>query len=127
MYDTGKILTGLAIFLCLVTFPAWYQVAGGKTTLAPEIILPADEKQCVEPTEYMRANHMELLLDWRDSVVRQGIRNYTASNGKEYNMSLTGTCLDCHKNKEEFCDRCHDYLGEKPTCWSCHITPEEPK
>ena len=29
-------------------------------------------------------------------------------------------CLDCHKNKSNFCDKCHDYMGVKPYCWECH-------
>lgn len=125
MYDANKILVGLAIFLCLITFPIWYLAASGKIAFAPKLVIPAEEKQCVEPKEYMRTRHMNLLLDWRESVVRQGIRTYVASDGKEYRISLTGTCLDCHENKGEFCDRCHNYLGKKPACWNCHIAPEE--
>ena len=26
-------------------------------------------------------------------------------------MSLSNTCLDCHSNKAEFCDRCHNYAS----------------
>ncbi len=73
----------------------------------------------------MRANHMRLLNDWRDLVVREGERTYTAADGKVYEISLTGTCLKCHSNKETFCDRCHDYAGVTPSCWNCHIIPEE--
>ena len=29
-------------------------------------------------------------------------------------MSLTRTCMDCHSNKAEFCDRCHNYLAVRP-------------
>ncbi|MBE0429326.1 MAG: hypothetical protein IBX61_05585 [Thermoleophilia bacterium] len=27
----------------------------------------------------------------------------------------TNQCLACHSNKEEFCDRCHGYVGANPT------------
>ncbi|HBB17924.1 MAG TPA: hypothetical protein DCZ97_13330 [Syntrophus sp. (in: bacteria)] len=73
----------------------------------------------------MRASHMKLLAAWRDDVVREGKRTYTAADGRIHQISLTGTCLNCHSNKDKFCDRCHDYSGAKPACWSCHIIPEE--
>jgi hypothetical protein len=73
----------------------------------------------------MRAEHMQLLDVWRDSVVRESKRIYVNPEGKEFNMSLSNTCLDCHSNKAEFCDRCHDYASVQPYCWSCHI--EDPK
>ena len=68
---------------------------------------------------------MKLLAAWRDDVVREGKRTYTAADGRVHPISLTGTCLECHSNKKQFCDRCHDYSGAKPACWSCHIIPEE--
>jgi [DsrC]-trisulfide reductase subunit J len=129
MYDAKKIVPGLLIFLGLVTFPFWF--SGGKAAPPPGLKLdtPAiqqlKEKKCIEPTAYMRANHMELLDYWRNSVVRQGDRIYKASDGKEYPLSLSGTCLECHSNKEQFCDRCHTYEAVKPTCWSCHVIPQE--
>jgi hypothetical protein len=32
--------------------------------------------------------------------------------------------MDCHSNKKEFCDTCHDYSSVTPYCWSCHIEPK---
>ena len=78
-------------------------------------------KVCVRSTEYMKAEHMQLLDVWREAVVRRGERTYVSPDGKEYNMSLSNTCLDCHANKTEFCDRCHDYASVQPYCWDCHI------
>jgi hypothetical protein len=129
MYDARKIIPGVVIFLGLASFPLWW--GHGKSAPPPEISLntPAiqrlAEKRCVEPTPYMRANHMEFLNTWRNAVVRQGDRIYTASSGKEYDMSLSGTCLGCHSNHEQFCDRCHNYEGVRPACWSCHNVPQE--
>lgn len=131
MYDSGKIITGLIIFAGVVTFPFWYNV--GRSAPPPEpkidtpIIQQLQEKQCVETTSYMRSSHMQLLNNWRTWVVRDGHRIYVADNGKRYNMSLQNTCLRCHLNKKDFCDRCHDYLGVKPDCWSCHIEPKGEK
>ena len=129
LYDGGKIIAGIVVFLIVASVPFWY--GGGKAVSPPDLKLDTPkiqqlkEKLCVESTPYMRANHMRLLHTWRESVVRDGNRFYTATDGKTYKMSLTGTCLECHNNKAQFCDRCHDYAGAKPNCWSCHIIPEE--
>jgi hypothetical protein len=69
--------------------------------------------------------HMDLLNEWRDDVVRKGKRIYTSPGGKKYNMSLSNTCMECHSNKAEFCDECHQYAGVDPYCWNCHIEPKE--
>jgi hypothetical protein len=43
-------------------------------------------------------------------------------------MSLSNTCLDCHSNYTEFCERCHQYASIEPYCWDCHINnPKENK
>ncbi len=95
--------------------------------LEPKIVTP--EKQCVESREYMRAKHMDLLQVWKESVVREGKRMYVATDGKEYEMSLIRTCMECHRNKAEFCDQCHSYVRTKYVkaeldCWDCH-SPRE--
>jgi hypothetical protein len=125
MYDSGKILVGIIIFIGLFTSPIWYDLASWESSNKPNIILPTNEdmKECVASTEYMRASHMDLLNEWRDEVVREGNRIYTSHNGKEFEMSLTKTCTNCHYNKTEFCDQCHDYLGVTPYCWDCHVEP----
>jgi len=125
MHDAGKIIAGLVVFLALVTFPMWYQVARGAGTASPELETVRDSKECVAPTEYMRALHMDLLNVWRDEAVRDGDRIYVGVGGKEYEKSLTGTCLGCHSSKEAFCDRCHGYVGAEPYCWDCHGEPAE--
>jgi hypothetical protein len=123
--DKKVIIIGLLIFLAIITFPIWYNIAGGKATYKPELVYVTDAKQCVAPTDYMTASHMNLLNEWRDEVVRHGNRVYVAFNGKKYSKSLSQTCMDCHSNKSEFCDRCHNYMGVDPYCWECHIEPKE--
>ena len=127
MYDKGKVLVGLIIFLGLITFPFWYNM--GKAAPAPELKLTDAAKAakvCVEPTAFMRAEHMQVLDLWRHEVVRNGERVYVSTTGKEYSMSLSNTCLDCHSNKAEFCDRCHTYASVTPYCWDCHLdNPKE--
>lgn len=125
MGDKGKIIFGLSIFVILVTYPFWSPLAasgepeGGR----PELEMPANETACIEETSYMTANHMDLLNQWRDELVRDGNPEYTATDGKTYLKSLTKTCLSCHEDKDAFCTRCHDYADVQPTCWQCHTTP----
>lgn len=129
MNDKGKIIVGIVIFLIIFTFPFWYSM--GKEGKAPELVLTPKAKEakvCVRDTEWMAANHMALLDLWRDTVVRKNERVYVNEQGKEFMMSLSNTCLDCHSNKAEFCDRCHDYASVSPYCWDCHIdNPKEAK
>jgi len=124
MYDANKIIPGLIIFFALVSFPIWVTAASGKIAYVPEPEIVTGEEQCVETAEFMRANHMDFLIDWRETVVREGHRTWVSEDGREYDMSLTNTCLDCHSNKSDFCDQCHDYVGAQPDCWTCHNEPE---
>jgi len=148
MYKGGKIIASLIIFVALLAFPFFYNI--GKANAGPEN-LPASisqlaSKQCVEPAEYMRANHMQLLNKWRESAVREGKTVYVNSQGKSFDISLQ-SCVDCHKTvtvpnagglsnpasnagglskpainaSDQFCVSCHNYAAVKPTCWSCHI------
>ena len=122
MKDKKKILAGLAVFIAVISFPFWFNL--GKAAPAPELELTAKAKaakSCVMATEYMTAEHMQLLDVWRHNVVRGGERMFVNPEGKLFNMSLSNTCLDCHSNKEKFCDRCHDYASVRPYCWDCHI------
>jgi hypothetical protein len=122
--DRMVIFAGLAAFLVLITFPIWYGRAARTTSRPPDLKLPATEKQCVAPVSYMRSSHMQLLIRWREDAVRENVRTYTAFNGKTYQVSLTRTCLHCH-NKQDFCDRCHNYAAVKLVCWDCHLDPNE--
>lgn len=122
MKDRNKILAGLVIFIAVITLPFWFNM--GKAAPAPELELTAKAKAakvCVMPTAYMKAEHMQLLDVWRHNVVRNGERAFVNPEGKLFDMSLSNTCLDCHSNKEKFCDRCHDYASVRPYCWDCHI------
>jgi hypothetical protein len=124
--DKKYIIAGLAFFIALFTFPFWYN--SGKAAPGPEIKLTdmaKEAKECVMPTAYMRAEHMQLLDIWRQSVVRNSDNIYVNPSGKAFTMSLSNTCLDCHSNKAEFCDKCHDYASVRPYCFDCHI--DKPK
>jgi hypothetical protein len=127
MYDAGKILGGVVIFLVLVTSPLWYNAVTASPADVPKLDPPPNgAERCVEETSAMRATHMDLLNDWRDAVVREGRRSYVSgATGATYDMSLSETCMDCHSNKAEFCDRCHTYMAVNPYCWDCHVEPKE--
>jgi len=127
MYDAGKIITGLLIFLCLITSPIWYNLAMGKAAIRPDPKLPAKETECVAPKATMVATHMAILNDWRDDVVRGDAQEYVSPTGKRFTMSLSQGCMRCHPNKAEFCDQCHNYVDVSPYCWQCHVEPKEKK
>jgi hypothetical protein len=82
-------------------------------------------ENCVEATDYMRRNHMELIKHERHIVVHQGIR--------DSNHSLAG-CVACHVApgpdqkpvsvyaEGQFCSRCHEYTAVDVNCFGCHAT-----
>ena len=147
MYKGGKIIVSLIIFLAVLSVPYFYNM--GKANAGPDVNLntPAiqqlADKQCVESPEFMRANHMQLLNQWREASVRNGQSVYINSQGKSFEISLQDTCLNCHSTEAEkasktegmsnpevnaspqFCASCHDYSAVKPLCWSCHFEPKE--
>jgi hypothetical protein len=133
IYNGGKIFVGLTIFVALVASPFYINLGKEKLTAKPDIklntpeIQKLEDKKCVEPKDLMRATHMKILDNWRDSVVRNGDTDQIIISGRKYNKSLQNGCMKCHSNKEDFCDKCHGYLDVKPACWECHIGPKEKK
>ena len=127
MYDKGKVVIGLCIFFVLVTFPLWYNHLKAAPAPEPKLVGKAAKagQECIESKSYMKTEHMLVLDIWRDTVVRNAKRVYVNESGKEFEMSLTNTCLDCHTEKAEFYDKCHDYASVTPYCWDCHIDPKE--
>ena len=81
--------------------------------------------QCVRETEFMRKNHMELLLHQRDETMHRGIRT------KKYSLK---ECLDCHAvydasgqavshlDSRHFCVQCHEYASVSIDCFECHAS-----
>jgi len=121
MYDAPKVIAGIIIFLLIVLTPFMYNTATGKAKYVPTFIPDSSGAQCVESREWMRVNHMDLLDQWRNEVVRDADRYYISSTGKKYEKSLTNTCMECHQKKDDFCTKCHDFAAvEQPNCWNCH-------
>lgn len=125
MRNRSWIAGALLLFLALFAVPFWYGLPHARKGLqGPNLQLPVDRKECVAPIAYMRSSHMRLLIDWRESAVRQGNRTYISFDHKEYRKSLTRTCWQCH-DRAAFCDRCHTYSGvSTPYCWNCHNQPQ---
>jgi hypothetical protein len=120
MNSRSASLAVIAIIALVLLSPLLYTVAanGFSKSTAPELVLPtklaAPSGKCIEPTEQMRANHMNILVASRENAVREGIRKVSHS---------LHNCSTCHQKREEFCDRCHNYVGAKPDCFGCHYYP----
>jgi predicted CXXCH cytochrome family protein len=83
---------------------------------------------CVEDTDFMRRNHMDLLQHQRDETMKEGIR------GKPYSLK---ECLSCHavngpdtipvtvSSPQHFCRSCHDYAAVSIDCFQCHASRPE--
>ncbi|MBL6942423.1 MAG: hypothetical protein ISR53_09720 [Rhodospirillales bacterium] len=80
-------------------------------------------KQCVEPADVMRRQHMTFLNHQRDETMRQGIR------GNKYSLQQ---CINCHatadpkimggtvRTLQPFCGECHEYAAVNIDCFACH-------
>lgn len=85
-------------------------------------------EQCVAETQWMRRNHMTVLMHQRDDTVHDGIRTKR--------FSLKG-CIDCHAvngadakpvsitSPQHFCRTCHDYAAVRVDCFECHASRPE--
>ncbi len=125
LYNAKYIIPGLLVAVIAFTAPFWLNI-GSEAYEYPQVALPqgAQGEACIEPVEWMRAEHMTLLNTWRDEAVRLDKRVYVASDGKKWEVSLQNTCMACHANKVEFCDKCHDSNNVEPYCWTCHVPPK---
>ena len=63
MRDRSLIYIGLFIFVAVITLPFTINLASGRTAKPPDLVLPENETECVESTEYMISSHMQLLLE----------------------------------------------------------------
>ena len=92
----------------------------------PVPVIPKGQgESCVEDTDFMRRNHMTLLMHQRDDTVLQGIRS------KQYSLK---ECISCHavqgsdaipvtaSDPQHFCRSCHDYAAVKIDCFQCHAS-----
>jgi hypothetical protein len=115
--NRGVVATVLVI---LILLPVGASVVGfviqGRPEV-PEVFLEkADPRweSCVREPEYMRFYHMDFLKQIREDVVRKGIKG---------GVTLSG-CGDCHRNRDQFCDKCHAAASVNLDCFGCHFYPE---
>jgi hypothetical protein len=120
---SALIRAGLVAVAAVWAFAAQTASADGTPNYVKQGSRAAGLSSCVEPTDYMRRNHMELIKHQRDDTVRHGIR------GTRY--SLSG-CIDCHvshgpngqpvavDSPHQFCNACHSYAAVSVPCFDCH-------
>jgi hypothetical protein len=119
---SSNVITVLVPVL-IILVPLLYSVVGyvgaqGKQSSQPFIEKPdAKYESCVRETEYMRYHHWDLLRGIRIKVVRHG-------EPQEIGFDK---CRECHPNRAQFCNRCHNAVSLYPDCWGCHYYPESPE
>lgn len=127
LYHGRYILPALGAFLALATLPVWR----GATARGSGFQSPPNPRgeRCIEPKSFMRAQHMRLLVRWRDDVVREDRWLYLASDGRAWEKSLK-TCVACHGHADAqgksttaatACNDCHNYVNARLDCWNCHL------
>ena len=99
-----------------------------ETTKSGRVPMPAmhtpEGKQCVQPEEVMRRDHMKFILHQRDRTMHEGIRT------TQYSFK---NCVNCHADpkthsvlgKDGFCESCHRYAAVSVDCFSCHSAERE--
>ncbi len=98
---------------------------------APKPDIPKGKgDKCVEDTDFMRKNHMEILLHQRDETMHRGIRT------KKHALK---ECIECHAvmdnngqavshlNPKHFCVQCHQYTSVSIDCFDCHASKPRAK
>lgn len=114
----------LVIMTSLVVTTVLAKDNQGEGIPMPDIPLGQGET-CIEDTDFMRRNHMDMLTHKRDETTLKGIRDKRTSL-KE--------CINCHvvlgpdskavtiASPQHFCRSCHDYAAVKVDCFQCHAS-----
>ncbi len=97
--------------------------AGSLAAVDGPVIPHGKGDQCVADTDFMRRNHMDLIVHQRDETVIKGLRDEP--------FSLV-ECVACHAQtasdgvvlrvdaEGQFCQSCHAYAAVSIDCFSCH-------
>src|SRR5512135_3142230 len=115
---------GIALAAAFALAPTLACSADGVATAGrvtrPALDAPQGEK-CVADLDFMRRNHMQLLLHQRDDTVHAGVRPRDTTLER---------CIACHASKqtgsvvganENFCQGCHAYAAVKIDCFESRV------
>ena len=126
-----RAIKGMLVLTCMVslTFVAYAQAQENVEAGVPmPTIPPGLGDSCVEDTDFMRRNHMNLLKHQRDETMLKGVRD------KQYSLK---ECISCHAvmgpdavpltvaSPQHFCRSCHDYAAVSVDCFQCHASRPE--
>ena len=82
LYNKTPVYIGILILVVIITAPFWVGLFG-KNYTSTGVTTPK-EAACIENVEFMRAQHMRLLNEWRDQALRHENRTYVATDGKKW-------------------------------------------
>jgi len=107
-----KLLVSLLLFL-------FVSVAWATEANTPKLDI-GKGGQCVRDPQWMRKNHMLLILHQRDESVRKGnrIEKDGIKNCVECHASLTDNSVTARN--DSFCVGCHRYAAVSIDCFECH-------
>lgn len=119
-----KRLVALGAVVLTAAALAWAGSEAPAQSGAPKPVITKAVKgeHCVESNEFMRRNHMKVLMHQRDETVLEGIRT------KKFSLKQ---CIECHASektgsvaasKDDFCVSCHSYAAVQIDCFDCHST-----
>ena len=120
----------IAVALVFITgFATAALAAEAESNGVPMPVIPAGKgDSCVEDTDFMRKNHMDMLKHQRDETMLRGVRT------KQYSLV---ECINCHvvsgpgseavsaSDPQHFCRACHDYTAVNIDCFQCHASRPE--
>ncbi len=104
----------------------WVSLSGERGPVIPQ----GKGEVCVADTDFMRRNHMDLLVHQGDDTVIRGLREGPFS---------MADCVDCHVRHDdqgkpiridaegEFCSTCHEYVAVSIDCFTCHAAVPDAK
>lgn len=128
MRRKATILAGVLVVLATGLFAVGMtqaaEASGAKSTRIGPTVKTYKGDKCVEDTEFMRRNHMKVILHQRDETMHKGIRT------RKHSLK---NCVDCHADpktdsvlgKDGFCESCHVYASVSIDCFSCHSAAPE--
>jgi hypothetical protein len=127
-FRRSSIVTSAVLLVLMTGLAAIAQAAeeGNATSRVPMPVIPMGMgERCVEDTDYMRRNHMDMLKHQRDETMLRGVRT------KQYSLK---ECINCHAvegqgsvpvtaaDPQHFCRSCHDYAAVSIDCFQCHAS-----